>query len=143
MEIRAGNTKPMTKNHNSISSDITDEGSNSKPEILPRVKQTAAALTKLMTIWKDRNIALRLKIRLMQALLLQHHLYEQLETIQLPFHETLKKKWEVEVQGALNKMVVYGTLKKVDVQGTLNKRVEVKGTLNKKLAVLKKNHLTI
>ncbi|GFO39601.1 hypothetical protein PoB_006610600 [Plakobranchus ocellatus] len=37
MEIRGGNTKPMTNNPNSFSTDITGEGSNSKPEILPRV----------------------------------------------------------------------------------------------------------
>ena len=33
---------------------ITDEGS--KPDILSRVAQTTAALTKLKAVWKDRRI---------------------------------------------------------------------------------------
>ena len=52
---------------------VTDAGS--KPEILARVAQTTAALTKLKTIWKDRNIALSSKIRLMRALVMSIFLY--------------------------------------------------------------------
>ena len=83
----------MTNNTNGISTDIrvcgekletvnsfkylgaivTDAGS--KPEILARVAQTTAALTKLKTIWKDRNIALSSKIRLMRALVMSIFLY--------------------------------------------------------------------
>ena len=45
---------------------IADDGS--KPEILARIAQATAALTKLKTIWNDRNIALSSKIRLMRSL---------------------------------------------------------------------------
>ena len=37
-----------------LSSVVTDEGS--KPEILSRIAQTTAALTKLKPVWNDRNI---------------------------------------------------------------------------------------
>ena len=52
---------------------VTDEGS--KPEILARTAQTIAALTKLKTLWSDRNIALSSKIRLMRSLVLSIFLY--------------------------------------------------------------------
>ena len=44
---------------------VTDEGS--KPEILSRIAQATAALAKLKTIWRDRNISLASKIRLMRT----------------------------------------------------------------------------
>ena len=44
---------------------ITDEGS--KPEILCRIAQTTAALTRLKPVWNDRNIYLNLKIQLMRS----------------------------------------------------------------------------
>ncbi|GFO19298.1 hypothetical protein PoB_004580300 [Plakobranchus ocellatus] len=75
MEISAEKTKRMTNNSDDISIDIkisgqkletvdkfkylgaivADEGS--KPKRLSRIAQTIAALTKVKTIWKDRNIA--------------------------------------------------------------------------------------
>ena len=47
---------------------ITDEGS--KPEILSRMAQTTAALTRLKPVWNDSysNIPLSSKIRLMRSL---------------------------------------------------------------------------
>ena len=45
---------------------ISDEGS--KPEVLSRIAQTTAAVTKLKAIWNDRNIAISSKIRLMRSL---------------------------------------------------------------------------
>ena len=47
---------------------VTDEGS--KQEILSRIAQTIGALTQLKTIWKDKNIALSSKIRLMRSLVI-------------------------------------------------------------------------
>ena len=93
MEISAEKTKLMTKNIKGISLDIriggpkqetvqsfkylgsvvTDEGS--KQEMLPRIAQTIGALTKLKTIWKDKNIALSSKIRLMHSLVISIFLY--------------------------------------------------------------------
>ena len=93
MQINAEKTKLMTNNTNGFSTDIrvngekldcvnrfkylgaiiTDEGS--KPEILARIAQATAALTKLKTIWNDRNIALSSKIRLMRSLVMSIFLY--------------------------------------------------------------------
>ena len=93
MEINAGKTKLMTNNIKGISLDVgiggqtletvqsfkylgsvvTDEGS--KQEILSRIAQTIGALTKLKTIWKDKNIPLSSKIRLMRSLVISIFLY--------------------------------------------------------------------
>ena len=79
MEISAEKTKLMTNNINGIQKEIkvkgqklktvtsfkylgalvTDEGS--KPEVLSRIAQTTATLTRLKTIWNDNNITLRSK----------------------------------------------------------------------------------
>ena len=50
-----------------LGSVITDEGS--KPEILSRIAQTTAALTRLKPVWNDRSTSLSSKIRLMRSLL--------------------------------------------------------------------------
>ena len=83
MEISAEKTKLMTNNTSGINTEIkvngqkletvtifkylgsviTDEGS--KPEILSRIAQTTAALTRLKPVWNDRRISLRFKILLM------------------------------------------------------------------------------
>ena len=80
MEISAKKTKLMTNNTNGINTEIkvngqrletvtsfkylgsviTDEGS--KPEILFRIAQTTAALTRLKPVWIDMNISLSSKI---------------------------------------------------------------------------------
>ena len=93
MEISAEKTKLMTNNTNGISkkitvngqrletvskfkylgSVITDEGS--KPEIISRIAQTTASMTRLKPIWKDKNITLRSKIRLMRSLVVSIFLY--------------------------------------------------------------------
>ena len=52
---------------------ITDEGS--KPEILSRIAQTTAALTRLKLVWNDRSISLSSKIRLMRSLVTSTLLY--------------------------------------------------------------------
>ena len=86
IENSAEKTKLMTNNVNGISIDIritgekldevdsfkylgtviTDQGS--KPEVLSRIAQTTAALTRLKTIWSDKHISLSSKIRLMRSL---------------------------------------------------------------------------
>ena len=86
MEISAKKTKLMTINTSSINTEIkvngqtletviifkdlgsviTDEGS--KPEILSRIAQTVAALTKLKPVWNNRSISLSSKIPLMLSL---------------------------------------------------------------------------
>ncbi|WP_419651037.1 hypothetical protein, partial [Thiolapillus sp.] len=49
-----------------LGSVITDEGS--KPEILCRIAQATAALTRLKPIWIDKSISLSSKTRLMRSL---------------------------------------------------------------------------
>ena len=93
MEISAEKTKLMTNNTSGISTEIkvngrkletvtsfkyvgsviADEGS--KPEILSRVAQTTAALTRLKAVWIDKSISLGSKIRLMRSLVTSIFLY--------------------------------------------------------------------
>ena len=93
MEINAEKTKVMTNNTNDITAEIkvnnqklesvhsfkylgaivSDAGS--KPEVLSRIAQTTAAVTKLKPIWKNKNITISSKIRLMRSLVLSIFLY--------------------------------------------------------------------
>ena len=52
---------------------ITDEGS--KTEVLSRIAQSQSALAKLKTIWNDKNITLKSKIRLLRSLVISIFLY--------------------------------------------------------------------
>ncbi|KAK3849654.1 hypothetical protein Pcinc_043593 [Petrolisthes cinctipes] len=52
---------------------ISDQGS--KPEVLARAAQTLTALSKLKPIWKDKNISVKCKVRLLRALVLSIFLY--------------------------------------------------------------------
>ena len=56
-----------------LSSVKTAEGS--KSEILSRIAQTTAALTKLKPVWIDKSISLSSKIRLMRPLVTSFFLY--------------------------------------------------------------------
>ena len=56
-----------------LGSVITDEGS--KPEILSRIAQATATLTRLKPVWIDKSISLSSKIRLMHSLLTSIFLY--------------------------------------------------------------------
>ena len=93
MEISAEKTKLMTNNSSGINTEIkvnaqkletitnfkclgsviTDEGF--KPEILFRIAQTTAALTRLKPVWNDRSISLSSNIRLMRSLVTSIFLY--------------------------------------------------------------------
>ena len=60
-EIKVNGLKLETvTNFEYLRSVITDEGS--KPEILSRIAQTTAALTRLKPVWNDRKISLSTKI---------------------------------------------------------------------------------
>ena len=52
---------------------VSDEGS--KQEVLARIGQTTAALAKLKPIWKDKNISLASKVRLLRSLVMSTLLY--------------------------------------------------------------------
>ena len=93
MEISAEKTKLMTNNTSGINTEIkvngqkletvtsfkylgsviTNEGS--KPELLCRIAQATATLTRLKSIWIDKNISLSSKIRLMRSLVTSLFLY--------------------------------------------------------------------
>ena len=86
MEISAEKTKMMTNNTSDINTEIKVRGQkleivtsfkymssiiteeSSKSEILSRIAQTTAALTRLKSVWNDRSISLGSKIRLMRSL---------------------------------------------------------------------------
>ena len=48
---------------------------SSKPEVLSRIAQATAALTKLKPIWRDNNISLGSKVKLMRSLVISIFLY--------------------------------------------------------------------
>ena len=69
LDVRIGGPKLETvQSFKYLGSVVTDEGP--KQEIMSRIAQTIGALTKLKTIWKDKNIALNSKIRLMRSLVI-------------------------------------------------------------------------
>ena len=93
MEISAEKPKPMTNTTSGnnaeikvngqmletvtsfkyLGSVITDE--SPKPEILYRIAQTTAALTRFKPVWNDRSISLSSKTRLMHSLVTSIFLY--------------------------------------------------------------------
>ena len=93
MEIGPDKTKVMTNNPNGFQREIKMKGQRleeaenfkylgaiisnkgSKPEVLSRIAQTTAALSRLKSIWRDRNISLACKVKLMRMLILSTFLY--------------------------------------------------------------------
>ena len=93
MEISAEKTKLMTNSANGIQREIKVKGQKlgtvtsfkylgavvsddgSKPEILSRIAQATAVLTKLKPIWRDNNISLGSKVKLMLSLVISVFLY--------------------------------------------------------------------
>ena len=88
MKISAEKTKLMTNSANGIQREIKVTGQKlgtitnfkylgavvsndgSKPEVLSRIAQATAALTLLKPIWRDNNISLRSKVKLMRSLVI-------------------------------------------------------------------------
>ena len=61
MEIEVNGQKPETvTSFKYLASVTTDKGS--EPEVLSRIAQTIAALTRLKPVWNDRSISLSSKI---------------------------------------------------------------------------------
>ena len=93
MEISAEKTRLMTNCANSIQREIKVKGQKLgpltsfrylgavvsddgfKPEVLSRIAQATAALTKLKPIWGDNNISLGSKMKLMRSLVISIFLY--------------------------------------------------------------------
>ena len=93
MEISAEKTKLMTNSANDIQREIKVKGQKlgtvtsfkylgavfsddgSKPEVLSRIAQATAALTKLKPICRDNNISLGSKVKLMRSLVISIFMY--------------------------------------------------------------------
>ena len=93
MEIGPDKTKVMTNNPNGFQREIKIKGQRleevenfkylgavisnegSKPEILSRIAQTTAALSRLKIKWRDKNISLASKVKLLRTLILSTFLY--------------------------------------------------------------------
>ena len=93
MEISAEKTKLMTNSANGIQREIKVKGQKlgtvtsfkylgavvsddgSKPEVLSRIAQATAALTKLKPIWRDKNLSIGSKVKLMRSLVISIFLY--------------------------------------------------------------------
>ena len=93
MEIGPDKTKVMTNNPNGFQREIKIKGQRleevenfkclgaiisnegSKPEILFRIAQTTAALSRLKIIWRDKDISLASKVKLIRMLILSIFLY--------------------------------------------------------------------
>ena len=93
MEISAEKTKLMTNSANGIQREIKIKGQKlatvtsfkylgavvsddgSKPEVLSRNAQATTALRKLKPIWRDNNISLESKVKLMRSLVISIFLY--------------------------------------------------------------------
>ena len=85
MEIGSDKTKVITNNPNGFQKEIKIKGQRleevenfkylgaiisnegSKPEILSRIAQTTAAFSRLKIIWKDKNISLASKVKLVRT----------------------------------------------------------------------------
>ena len=93
MEIGPDKTKVMTNNPNGFQREIKIKGQRleemenfkylgaiisnegSKPEILSWIAQTTEALSRLKIMWRDKNISLASKVKLMRTLTLSTFLY--------------------------------------------------------------------
>ena len=69
----AGNTLDKVQSFKYLAEIISAEGSN--PEVLARIAQVRAALSSLKIVWRDRNITLISKFRLMRSLVISVFLY--------------------------------------------------------------------
>ena len=88
MEVSAEKTKLMTNSANGIQREIKVKGQKLgtvtsfkylgevvSDEVLSRTAQTTAALTKLKPIWRDNNISLGSKVKLMRSFVISIFLY--------------------------------------------------------------------
>ena len=93
MEIGPDKTKVTTNNPNGFQREIKMKGQRleevenfkylgaiisnegSKPEILSRIAQRTAALSRLKIIWRDKNISRHSKVKLMRTLILSTFIY--------------------------------------------------------------------
>ena len=93
MELSAEKTKLMTNSANGIQREIKVKGQKlgtltsfkylgavvsddvSNPEVLSRIAQATAALTKLKAIWRDNDLSLVSKVKLMETLVTSIFLY--------------------------------------------------------------------
>ena len=75
-----------------LGSVITDEGS--KPEMLSRIVQTTAVLTRMKPVWIDKSISLSFKTRLMRSLVTSIFLYACESWTLTAEHQKEYKPWK-------------------------------------------------
>ena len=73
MKVNGQKLETVTSFKYSLGSVVTDEGS--EPEILFRIAQTTAALTRLKRVLNDRSISVSSKIQLMRSFVTSIFLY--------------------------------------------------------------------
>ena len=73
MEVQKGQKLGTVTSFKYLGAVVSDDGS--KPEILSRIAQATTALTKLKPIWRDNNISLGSKMKLMRSLVISIFLY--------------------------------------------------------------------
>ena len=102
---------------------ISNEGS--KPEILSRIAKTTAALSRLKIIWKDKNISLTSKVKLMRTLILSTVLYAC---------ESWTLTAEIERRSQALKMICYRRLLKISFKDHVTKE-EVRNRIQNAIGV--------
>ena len=90
MEISAEKTKLMTNNTNGINKNIPVIRQILETVSISRIAQTTAAMTRLKPIWKDKNITLRSKIRLMRSLVVHVNISIRMQDVD-SYSRTTKK----------------------------------------------------
>ena len=74
-EIEVKGQKLMTvTSYKYLGAVVSDDGS--KPEVLSRIAQATAALTKLKPIWRDNSISFGSKVKLICSLVISIFLYD-------------------------------------------------------------------
>ena len=155
MEVGPDKTKVMTNNPNGPQTEIKIKGQRleevknfkylgaiisnegSKPEILSRTTQSTAALSRLKIIWRDKNILLASKVKLMRTLILSTFLYaceswtltaeiERVHDDLLPMVKKRKLRWygHISRSSSMAKTILQGTVKGARRRGRQKKKWE-------------------
>ena len=123
IKIKGQRLEKVEKYHGAI---ISNEGS--KPEILSRIAQTTTALSRLKNIWRDKNISLASKVKLMrtQRPCDERGVRNRIQNV-IGVHDdllTMVKKWKLRWNGHISrssgvaKTILQGTVKGARRRGT-------------------------
>ena len=120
-----------------LGSAVLDEGS--RPEILSRVAQTTAVMTKLRPIWNDKNIMLSSKIRPMRSLVIAIFLYAcELWT----FMAKLERRIQITVMKCFSRLLGISHKDRITNAEVWNKITKAIGPHEDLLTTVKKRRLS-